>query len=244
MTQQPKAARRNSWLAWRLLRWTQYICLLIGIGALSWCAYVTADAKFTQASLERVLTGVRGGSRPIPPRTPAGAPLSQASSLVGRIDISRVGISAMVLEGDDLRTLARGVGHIPGTALPGWSGNVGFAGHRDTFFRALHNIRLGDDILVTTLQGCYRYRVVSSEIVSPDETRVLNASAVPSLTLVTCYPFYFIGSAPKRFIVHAHLVWDENAAIQKNAGLWTPAHRLKSKLSNPKSLIERRIQNV
>jgi LPXTG-site transpeptidase (sortase) family protein len=115
----------------------------------------------------------------------------------------------MVLEGDDPRTLARGVGHIPGTALPGWSGNVGFAGHRDTFFRALQNIRLGDDILVTTLQGCYRYRVVSSEIVSPDETRVLDASAVPSLTLVTCYPFYFIGSAPKRFVVHAHLVWDE-----------------------------------
>jgi len=121
----------------------------------------------------------------------------------------------MVLEGDDARTLARGVGHIPGTALPGWSGNVGLAGHRDTFFRALHDIRLGDDILVTTLQDSYRYRVVSSEIVSPDETRILDASALPSLTLVTCYPFHFIGSAPKRFIVHAHLVWDEHPASRK-----------------------------
>jgi len=150
-----------------------------------------------------------------PPRALAAAPPSQETSLVGRIDISQVGISAMVLEGDDARTRARGVGHIPGTALPGWSGNVGLAGHRDTFFRALHDIRLGDDILVTTLQDSYRYRVVSSEIVSPDETRILDASALPSLTLVTCYPFHFTGSAPKRFIGHAHLVWDEHLASRK-----------------------------
>jgi sortase A len=114
----------------------------------------------------------------------------------------------MVLEGDSAHTLTRGVGHIPGTALPGESGNVGLAGHRDTFFRALRNIRDGDEVVVTTLQGCYRYRVVSSEIVSPNETRVLYASAIPSVTLVTCYPFYFVGSAPKRFIVHANRVED------------------------------------
>ena len=200
------AARRRTRLIRPILRWSQYICLLIGIGALSWCAYVTADAKWTQASLERVLAGARGKTRPSPLRALAVGPPSQETSLVGRIDIARVGISAMVLEGDDARTLARGVGHIPGTALPGGSGNVGLAGHRDTFFRALKRIRLGDDILVTTLQGCYRYRVVSSEIVSPDETRVLSASAIPSITLITCYPFRFIGSAPKRFIVHASIM--------------------------------------
>jgi sortase A len=210
-----QAALRRSCLIRPILRWSQYICLLIGIGALSWCAYGTADAKWTQASLERVLAGVRGRTRPFHPRALAAGPASQETSLVGRIDISRVGISAIVLEGDDTRTLARGVGHIPGTALPGWSGNVGLAGHRDTFFRALHDIRLGDDILVTTLQDSYRYRVVSSEIVSPDETRILDASALPSLTLVTCYPFHFIGSAPKRFIVRAHLVWDEHLASRK-----------------------------
>jgi sortase A len=114
----------------------------------------------------------------------------------------------MVLEGDSAHTLTRGVGHIPGTALPGESGNVGLAGHRDTFFRALRNIRDGDEVVVTTLQGCYRYRAVSSEIVSPNETRVLYASAIPSVTLVTCYPFYFVGSAPTRFIVHANRVED------------------------------------
>jgi sortase A len=125
---------------------------------------------------------------------------------VGRIDIARIGISAMVLEGDGTQTLAKGVGHIPGTALPGDPGNVGLAAHRDTFFRALHNIRRCDDIFVTTQQRSYRYRVHSSEIVGPDQTRVLDASTIPSVTLVTCYPFYFIGSAPKRFIVHARMV--------------------------------------
>jgi sortase A len=200
------AARRRTCLISLILRWSQYICLLIGIGALSWCAYVTADAKWTQASLERVLAGESGGTQPTPPHAPTVGPLAQGISLVGRIEIARVGISAMVLEGDDAQTLTRGVGHIPGTALPGGSGNVGLAGHRDTFFRALKRIRLGDDILVTTLQGCYRYRVVSSEIVSPDETRVLSASAIPSITLITCYPFRFIGSAPKRFVVHASIM--------------------------------------
>jgi len=112
----------------------------------------------------------------------------------------------MVVEGDDARALARAVGHIPGTALPGESGNVGLAGHRDTFFRALKNIRLGDDILVTTPRGSYRYSVVSSAVVGPDDTRVLDASRSSSITLVTCYPFHFIGSAPKRFIVHANIV--------------------------------------
>jgi sortase A len=133
-------------------------------------------------------------------------PPTPENSLVGRIDIARIGISAMVLEGDDEPTLARAVGHIPGTALPGGSGNVGLAGHRDTFFRALKDIRRGDDILMTTLRGCYRYRVVSWELVNPDEIRVLKASAIPSVTLVTCYPFHFIGAAPKRFIVHARIV--------------------------------------
>jgi sortase A len=125
---------------------------------------------------------------------------------VGRIDIARIGLSAIVLEGDGSATLRRGVGHIPGTALPGDPGNVGLAGHRDSFFRALENIRRGDEIIVTTVNGSYRYRVVSWEIVTPDETQVLDPSERPSVTLVTCFPFYFIGPAPKRFIVHANRV--------------------------------------
>jgi sortase A len=189
-----------------VLRWSQRLCLVLGLGALGWWTFVTADASWTQASLERSLAVAR---RNTPLATQLSHTVSQTATettLVGRIDIGRIGVSAMVVEGDDARALARAVGHIPGTALPGESGNVGLAGHRDTFFRALKNIRLGDDILVTTPRGSYRYSVVSSAVVGPDDTRVLDASRSSSITLVTCYPFHFIGSAPKRFIVHANIV--------------------------------------
>ncbi len=124
-------------------------------------------------------------------------------SVVGRIEIPRIGLKTMILEGVSQRTLALAVGHIPGTALPGKTGNVGLAGHRDTFFRSLAGIHLDDAIVLTTLDGSYRFRVKSCEVVSPRDTRVLEDSAQPSLTLVTCYPFHYVGPAPKRFIVHA-----------------------------------------
>jgi sortase A len=98
------------------------------------------------------------------------------------------------------------VGHIPGTALPGEDGNIVLAAHRDTFFRPLRNIQKGDEIALTTLSGAYRYRVESIQIVGPDDVGVLSPTKQPTLTLVTCYPFYFVGSAPKRFIVRAGLI--------------------------------------
>jgi sortase A len=125
---------------------------------------------------------------------------------LGRIEISTIGLTAMILEGTDARTLRRGVGHIPGTPLPGQQGNVAITGHRDTFFRPLHNIRKGDEITLTTLNGSYRYRVDSTEVVKPEDTEVLADSDDAVLTLVTCYPFYFVGPAPKRFIVRAHMI--------------------------------------
>ena len=127
-------------------------------------------------------------------------------SVVGRIEIPRIGLKAVILEGIAQRTLALSVGHIPGTALPGRTGNVGLAGHRDTFFRVLRNVKTGDSIILRTLDGSYEYRVKSSEVVGPRETRVLADSAEPALTLVTCYPFYFVGPAPERFIVHARRI--------------------------------------
>jgi len=190
----------------RVLRWSQRLCLVVGFGALGWWALVIADARWTQASLERSLAAAR---RNTPLATQFSRTMRQTTAettLVGRIDISRIGVSAMVVEGDDPLALAKAVGHIPGTALPGDSGNVGLAGHRDTFFRALKKIGLGDDILVTTPRGSYRYSVVWSAVVSPDDTGVLDATRSPSITLVTCYPFHFVGSAPKRFIVHANIV--------------------------------------
>ena len=125
------------------------------------------------------------------------------ASLIGRLEIPRLGLSAMVREGADDRTLRKAVGHIPGTALPGIVGNVALAGHRDTFFRPLRNIRKGDAIDLQTERGTYRYVVESTNIVGPRDVGVLAASGGETLTLVTCYPFYYVGSAPKRFIVRA-----------------------------------------
>jgi sortase A len=127
-------------------------------------------------------------------------------SVIGRLEIPRLGLAVMVREGADEGTLSRAVGHIPGTALPGNVGNVGLAGHRDTFFRALRNIHADDTIDLETTAGTYHYLVKSTRIVTPRDVSVLEASGGESLTLVTCYPFYYVGSAPKRFIVHAKQV--------------------------------------
>jgi sortase A len=129
-----------------------------------------------------------------------------AKSVIGRLEIPRIGVAVMVREGADEGTLSRAVGHIPGTALPGAIGNVGLAGHRDTFFRALRNIRADDTISLETTDGTYQYVVKSTKIVTPRDVSVLEASGGETLTLVTCYPFYYVGSAPKRFIVHASQV--------------------------------------
>ncbi|PYQ63656.1 MAG: class D sortase [Acidobacteria bacterium] len=139
------------------------------------------------------------------PQEPARKPLAEGE-LVGRIEIPRLGISTIVLEGVDSKTLRRGVGHIPETAPPGAGGNVGLAAHRDSFFRGLKDIRKNDIIRLKTLDGSYQYRVEQTEIVTPEDTQVLANTGIPELTLVTCYPFYYVGSAPKRFIVHAQRV--------------------------------------
>jgi sortase A len=111
----------------------------------------------------------------------------------------------MVLEGDGPRSLRVGLGHIPGTSNPGQPGNIGIAGHRDTFFRSLRRIDKGDEIIMETAAKTYRYRVSAIEIVEPQNVGVLSAENKDELTLVTCYPFSYIGSAPKRFVVHAEV---------------------------------------
>jgi sortase A len=122
------------------------------------------------------------------------------------MEIPRLNLSVVVFEGTTSKTLRRAAGHITGTALPGQPGNVGVAGHRDTFFRPLRNIQPNDIITLTTLRGAYRYRVVSTKIVRPDNVAVLDPDGTEVLTLVTCYPFYFVGPAPDRFIVRAERV--------------------------------------
>ncbi len=195
----------------RMLRWTRLGLFAVAFSLLAYCGFVLLDAWSFQRGadqrLERMLTnqleaaaGVRRAStraspQPLPKVAPGG--------LIGRIDIPRLGISVIVLEGTAARTLRRSVGHIRDTALPGEPGNVGISGHRDTFFRPLRNIRAGDLVALTTLTGEYRYRVVSTKVVPPEDVAVLDAGREESLTLVTCYPFYYVGPAPSRFIVRA-----------------------------------------
>ena len=136
--------------------------------------------------------------------TPANA--VAPNSVIGRIDIPRLGLSAVVTEGTDAPALLRAVGHLPGTALPGRPGNIVLAGHRDTYFRPLARIAPNDTICVATPHGRYAYRVIATQIVPPSQAEVLSPSPTPRLTLVTCYPFHYIGRAPLRFIVQAEEV--------------------------------------
>jgi sortase A len=131
--------------------------------------------------------------------------LSKTDAPLAVLEIAKLQIRVPVFDGTDDLTLNRGVGRIIGTARPGESGNIGIAGHRDGFFRGLKDISVGDevDLMVTTEK--VRYVVDQIEIVSPTDVRVLQPRSMPSLTLVTCYPFYFVGDAPQRFIVHASI---------------------------------------
>ena len=126
-----------------------------------------------------------------------------ASGLIGRLEIPRLGLSALVVEGTDSRTLRRAVGHVPLTSLPGEPGNVALAGHRDSFFQHLRQVYLGDRVRLTTPDGTFEYRVESKFIVRPEQTGVLSPSDGRTLTLITCYPFKYVGSAPERYIVRA-----------------------------------------
>lgn len=124
---------------------------------------------------------------------------------VARLEAPSVGLAATVIEGSSDQMLARAAGHIEDTALPGEPGNVGIAGHRDTTFRAVRGLRAGDPLTLTTTNGVFHYEIERTFIVEPTDVYVLDPTSTPSLTLVTCYPFTFIGHAPKRYIVRAVL---------------------------------------
>jgi sortase A len=162
------------------------------------------------------------------PSTPSNIPVKpslEPNALIGRLIIPRLNLSATVREGSDEDTLAVALGHIPTTALPGQPGNVGIAGHRDQLFRGLREIRRDDRIELQTLSGNFVYRVSSTQIVKPTEVSVLNAANFPELTLVTCYPFYFVGAAPERFIVKARQLLSE-PSVQDSTPVQTVAAHL------------------
>jgi sortase A len=198
----------------------QSFFLIAGLLALGWVAYSYAARYIYQAyenrEFDRAL--VAKNVEPSLPGASATRHLSAASprALIGRIVIPRLGISAMVKEGIDYRTLGLAVGHIPSTAMPGETGNVGLAAHRDNLFRNLKDVARDDEITLTTLDNTYTYRVASFSIVNPEEVSVLTPrDRDKTLTLITCYPFYFVGHAPKRFVVRARQVMSTAAAVEK-----------------------------
>jgi sortase A len=137
---------------------------------------------------------------------PAGDAAVASRSALALLEIPRLNLSSAILPGDSADVLGVAIGHLPDTPRPWERGNSALAAHRDGLFRPLRNIRLGDEIRVRSEQGDQIYRVSETKVVMPDDLSVLQPTATPTLTLITCYPFNFIGSAPKRFIVHAERV--------------------------------------
>jgi len=179
----------------RSARWAASVLLTCGVVALGFAAYVIIDARLYQ-SVERKRFEATA------PSTVA-LPVPSDGASIGEIQISRLGLRAIVVQGESAPVLRHGVGHLSDTALPGEVGNVVLAGHRDTFFRSLSGVRAGDSITLKTRDGEFEYLVESTSVVAPSAIQVLEPRGGRTLTLITCYPFSYIGAAPNRFIVRA-----------------------------------------
>jgi LPXTG-site transpeptidase (sortase) family protein len=189
--------RKRRWLIW-----LGSALILGGAAVLAHFSWRLSLRTAAQARAKEWLSITRVGHTRLP--TPA-LPMRRGD-VVGQVEIPRLHLSVMIFEGDDAGILEQGAGHIPGTALPSSSGNIGIAAHRDTFFRPLRLVRENDVITLKTSAGTSRYAVTETEIVKPTAISVLAQAPGRDLTLVTCYPFFYLGKAPERFIVHARKI--------------------------------------
>jgi sortase A len=164
-----------------------------------------ASVEFDKSVREQAATAPHAPTARAASRVESRAVSADSSSL-GRLEIPRLHLTTMVRQGVDAGALRLAVGHVPETAMPGQPGNVALAGHRDTLFRKLRDLQIQDEITFSTVGGTFRYKVTSMVIVEPDNTRVLDASGENTLTLITCYPFRYVGSAPRRFVVRARQI--------------------------------------
>jgi sortase A len=188
-----------------IFRAAHYILLVAGVLALAYAGFVVSDAHTYQAMEQSKFESESRGliRNPSQDNVPH---LVAKGSAIGELEVPRLGLKAIFVQGDSPTILRRAVGHLTDTALPGQQGNVVLDGHRDTFFRPLRNIRQGDTITLKTLDGDFQYQVESTAVVPPTDIQVLQASSERTLTLITCFPFYYVGSAPDRFIVRARQV--------------------------------------
>ena len=177
-----------------ILRGACYFFLAFGILAMGYAGFVFADSHAYQALEMKKFKQAGLLSEPH---------ILAEGDVIGEIQVPRLGLNAIVVQGDSAANLRRAVGHLPKSALPGEWGNVALAGHRDTFFRTLRDIRLGDEIKFKTRERSFEYLVESIEVVAPTDIRVLKSSTGHDLTLLTCFPFHYVGPAPNRFVVRA-----------------------------------------
>ena len=200
----------------RFRSWPEAALAAIGIGCWLWAGSSSLSAIAFQVKHAVALSRpARALAAAVPDTTNGATPVTRSTAL-GRLEIPRIGLSVVVAEGDDEDTLDVAVGHLPDTPFPWQGGNSALAGHRDTFFRPLRRIQVGDEIRFAAPQGAFRYRVTRYMVVDPNDLSVLAASPTAALTLITCYPFDFVGSAPRRFVVQAERL--NPTAIPKNLG--------------------------
>ena len=187
------AEARRRWL------WIERGLLGLGVACSVWWGVVSIQAPRYQYDQRAALDRLRAAA----PAVVNDSVVLRSGSLIGSLDIPRLRLSAMIAEGDDDATLNMAIGHLSDTPLPWHEGNSALAGHRDTFFRPLQHIRVGDELRVSTIRGDFRYQVRETMVVGPDDVWVLDPTDRPTLTLITCYPFNYVGKAPRRFIVRA-----------------------------------------
>ena len=186
----------------RFMCWTRRILMLTGVLALAYVALTLFNARLFQNAANHTLEQqIRAEEQhAASPSRPA----VKEGDVLGKIVIPRLGFSVAVLQGTTSKTLLLGVGHIEGTALPGEAGNIGIAGHRDTYFRVLKDVRRNDEIRLQSVSGVTKYEVDWIQITAPRDGDIVAPTSESALTLVTCYPFHYVGAAPERFVVHAH----------------------------------------
>jgi sortase A len=192
----------------------EWALLGVGLGCLGTYGYATLEARLIQRDQVARFERAAAVRQPYVPAT---------GSLVGMLDVPRLRMSAPVIQGDDDEALKASAGHLPDTPLPWQPGNSAIAGHRDGLFRPLKGVKVGDEITFRTTGDALHYRVTATAIVQPDDLSVLEPRARDALTLITCYPFSFVGAAPQRFVVHAERVIPSVPAAKANRGSATPA---------------------
>src|SRR5687768_13462641 len=192
-------------------RWLNRALIAFGLACVIFYSVVTVHTwryqRAAKSQIERMISIER--SQAAREYVPDVLKPLKTGEIIGRVDIPRLRLSAAVAEGDDDKTLGKAVGHLPDTPLP-WQrrGNVALAAHRDGLFRPLEKVRLDDEVRVVTARGEYHYRVKKTHIVDPDDAWVIAPTDAPTITLITCYPFSFVGNAPRRFIGQAEVGGD------------------------------------